>query len=124
MLDVILDRSSFILKLPYSSFDCADLRFLLSLGFGELHQLLFTLRSIGAALTAHLRLAMLALGHQLILFSLSLNIFKLKLLGLSVCLSFGLLELLNSRFKVFSFFGELVLLLTIGDELFSKRLDC
>ena len=119
-----MDGSPFTLKFPDSNFDGADLRFLLSLGFGELHQLLFTLRSIRAAFTAHLRLAMLALGHQLILFCLSLDIFKLKLLGLSVCLSFGLLELLNSRFKVFSFFGELVLLLTIGDELFSKRLDC
>ena len=119
-----MDRSPFTLKFPDSSFDGADLRFLLSLGFCQLHQLLFPLRSIRAAFTSHLRLAMLALGHQLILFRLSLDIFQLKLLGLSVCLSFGLLQLLDSRFKVFSFFGELVLLLTIGDELLFKRLDC
>lgn len=124
MLDVILDGSPLTLKFHDSSFDGADLRFLLSLGFGELHQLLFTLRSIRAAFTANLRLAVLALGHQLILFCLSLDIFKLKLLGLSVCLSLGLLELLNSRFKVFGFFGELVLLLTIGNELLFQRLDC
>jgi hypothetical protein len=124
LLHVILDISPFTLKFPDRSFDGADLRLLLSLSLGELHQLLFPLRGIRAAFPAHLGLAMLALGHQLVLFGLGLDILQLKMLGLTVCLPFGLLELPNPRFKAFCFFGELILLLAIGDELFFKGLDC
>ena len=124
MLYVILDSSPFTLKFYDCSFDGAYLRLLLSLGFGELHQLLFPLRGIRAAFPAHLGLAMLALGHQLVLFGLDLDILQLKMLGLTLCLPFRLLELPNHRFKAFGFFGELILLLAIGDELFFKGLDC